>query len=337
MDVSTFPVVVALISALASIAISVLTAMTARRNARDLEKFKAELDQQLAERSARRDYEYEARKGLYHRVEPLRFRMLLAAESGYSCVAGLARTARSGNLTGPKSWLGAGLEGYYPASTTYRLMVPCALARRLQHELTLVDFSLDPLVRLWFVLARMIPETFGADFELAHTAPRTQYSPDSRRPDVSGDAGTWVRQGVFRNRIEDAADAMIARADEGGGLITFGDFQRAFDQRDARSPIAPVAGLFAGFHPALRPVTWRVLLAEAHLHHAMMMLRSIDDPHNVDWRRLVGIPWEDRHAFDWRSEQERRLIPDEDVLEGPFTAAQDYLVARLDRATALLG
>ena len=293
------PVVVALIAALGGLTVSIISTITARRNARDLKSFSTDLDQQSAERSARRDYEYEARKGLYHRVEPLRFRMLLAADSGYDRVA--------------------------------------SLARRMQHELTLVDFSLDPRVRLWFVLARMLPQTFAADFDLARTEPRLPYFPNTPERDVGDQPSTKLRQGVYLNLIEDAADAMVAEADEGAGLVTFGDFARAFGSRDRSTPITPVADLLVGFHPALRPVTWRIFITQAHLHHAMMSLRSVTDPENLDWRRLLTIPWNERNAFDWRNEHERAgIVPDEDVLAGPFTAAEDYLVSQLDKTTALM-
>src|SRR5438105_1669566 len=90
---------VALVSALLSFAFS-------RKNHRDLELLRDEIDQKKQERDALRDYQYEARKRLYHECGPLLLQLLELSESAWRRIRALARTASQGNL-GPahKSWL----------------------------------------------------------------------------------------------------------------------------------------------------------------------------------------------------------------------------------------
>jgi Flp pilus assembly protein TadB len=63
-----------------------------------LKQVEAQLEDQNAERNARRDYEYEARKRVYQEVEPILFQLAELAEGGLHRIYSLARTARHGDL-----------------------------------------------------------------------------------------------------------------------------------------------------------------------------------------------------------------------------------------------
>ena len=70
----------------------------------DLELLRGRLREVEAERDARRDYEYEARKRLYSEIQPLLFQLKELSESAYRWVMSLARTAQQDQL----SWLSRG-------------------------------------------------------------------------------------------------------------------------------------------------------------------------------------------------------------------------------------
>ena len=64
-------ILAAIISAAVSVLLTFLNAWIFMRNQRIVKKLEAE----QAEQNARRDYEYEARKRLYHECEPLLFQL----------------------------------------------------------------------------------------------------------------------------------------------------------------------------------------------------------------------------------------------------------------------
>jgi hypothetical protein len=115
-----------IIAALTAASFSLVTARAGRRATEELEKQKASWSAQLAsqsalladisaERNARRDYEYDARKRLYSEIEPLLFQLFEALEESHYRVRSLARTSRNGNLPG---WLGGRAIISVPPSTS---------------------------------------------------------------------------------------------------------------------------------------------------------------------------------------------------------------------------
>jgi hypothetical protein len=114
-----------------------------RQNAalqRELELLRSELADRTAERNARRDYEYEARKHLYEVGEPLLFQLAERAEQALYRIYNLAQATRNGKLA-VGGWLSG--PGYYMSSTMYRICAPLAVFRLLQERLTVVDLTLD--------------------------------------------------------------------------------------------------------------------------------------------------------------------------------------------------
>jgi len=117
----------AMATAIASLIVAIVTHFSARSNQREIEKLKGEIVDSNAERDARRDYQYEARKRLYEQCGPLLFQLSEAAESAYHRVMSLASRAREGNLEpGGTSFL---KDSYFRLSTLYRLFVPAAVLK----------------------------------------------------------------------------------------------------------------------------------------------------------------------------------------------------------------
>lgn len=333
MDVT---VVVALVAAVSALVVAVVNAVTGRINQHRLEELKSALAESQASNASRRDYEYEARKSLYHHVEPLRFQFVVAADSAFERITGMARTSRNGDLQGPTSWLAGSVGGYYLSSTAYRLIVPFSLLRIARKQLTLVDLTLDPQIRAWFTLAGRHAVTFGEDFALAQTLPVLEYDPDSAPPEIT-DPAVQRRQGIYLGLVESAADALTV-SDQGlaSRVMTFGEFQSGLGKSKAfQSALWPVFGLFSDFHPAQCPVAWRILITQAHLYRAMINVAHVPDFDAIDWTQLVTIPTAERAAFDWRTDAERSSVADAAVLEAPFDAAVAYLVPRLVSAHQL--
>jgi hypothetical protein len=315
-------VVVALISAGVSLVVAVLAQLGNRRTSIRL----AELEEERAERSARRDYEYEARKRLYEECEPLLFQAVELATTARSRVLSLARTARNGDL-GPdgSGWLSG--PGYYFKSTAYQLFAPVSIFRLLQQRLTGVDLSLDQRLRTQYEVLKLLFLSFNADFDLARCAPVLPYEPDKTDPDERGretllaaDPARYARQGLYRGILDVVVESMIVD----GRSLTFGEFLRAWDQRGSalHGSRGELLYLLAEFHPARKPVLWRVLIAQHLLYTALLRDEPIDAPlssslEDLDWR-----PAGDAH--------------DDDAVREPVRAAEDYVRKRLAEVAARL-
>ena len=98
--------------------------------AKDLEAYKDTLTETQAERAARRDYQYEARKRLYQQYEPLLFQLVEHCESAKERIYSLARSAKEGDLE-KVGWLSKWDE-YYLYSTIYFLLSPLVIFKLMQ-------------------------------------------------------------------------------------------------------------------------------------------------------------------------------------------------------------
>jgi hypothetical protein len=151
--------IAAVIAAAISGVISVLSIMMSKRNDISLEKIKNDLEIKKDEQTARRDYEYEARKRLYGECEPILFQFAELSESALKRIYALARNARDGNLGPDRFWLLT--DQYFIRSTIYRLIAPMAAFKMLQRRLTSIDLKLDKVINIQYYLAKILYYTFS--------------------------------------------------------------------------------------------------------------------------------------------------------------------------------
>jgi hypothetical protein len=211
--------------------------ITLERYKKDLQRLQHQLDEQKSERDARRDYEYEARKRLYHECSPLLFQLTDQAASALSRIRGLAASASQGELDpGPNSWLTSSRDRYYRRSTEYRLLAPCATQKLLQQRLTRLDLTLDTEIYIAYTLARAAARVLGDDFDLAQAQPALAYDPHNVEAEerISSEPQVYRQQGVPRGILDNALEALIVReADGASRVMSFLEFERQLDQADS--------------------------------------------------------------------------------------------------------
>ena len=326
------------IAAIAALVNSFSTRKTSLANQRSLERHQSELEtlkatllEQKAEKDARRDYEYEARKRLYQQCEPLLFQLVELAENGINRIYSLARTARSGDLSliPNEGWLWDTKE-YYLASTVYKLIAPLVVYRIIQRRLTLVDLTVDTQINSQYLLAKRLFISFADDFEFARTEPAIEYDPNA---EVSSqiarkDPQKYVRQAMFIGSLESLVDRFIIRESDGSQrCMTYGEFEAAYYQEnEVAEGFSEVAALFHNFHPATRPVLWRILIAQAHIYKALIRTsqrKLWQSGDSIVTPLLVPIPNEERDKFDWRDSSVS--APNNKVLIEPFDVSEKYL------------
>ncbi len=223
-------VIVALITAGASLVVAVFGLISGRKNERDLEALRTKLAESQAEKNARRDYEYEARKRLYHEFEPLLFQFVDLAESAQRRIGSIARTARQGHLQPDQGWLSR--QSYYFLVTMYKLMAPLVIVRLMQRRLTLVDLTVDPKINVQYALMKRLYHSFTDDFDLARMEPVIAYDPNMSDLAQASNPNQikYHRQGLFIGRLDNVIDALIVQtSDNLSRCMSFGEFEAAFE------------------------------------------------------------------------------------------------------------
>ncbi len=245
----------------------------------ELEELKSCIDERRSSATARRDYEYEARKRLYSEIEPIRFQLYEALEEAHYRVRSLARTSRSGNLgIGSSSWLRG--SGYYLHSTVYKLILPITYFRIMQRRMTFIDLTLDRNVALQYSLLKLYARAFTDDFIFAALEPKLRYEPNhpqwkSLREE---NPAVFSRQALVLGDLECVADLLTIREDGQIRVLQFGEFEKLFDTEKLDDNLQEVLSLFVTFSPDRKPVLARLLLAQACFAQLILSTYLSTDP-----------------------------------------------------------
>ena len=235
-----------------------------------LEAIKASIQEQVGQRSARLDYEYEARKRLYIEIEPLLFQLYESAEEFNYRIASLARTHRDGNLgQGASSWVNH--DGYYLKATAYKWIHPTLIFRLFQSRLTFVDLKLDDIIRLRYLILRCLVFSFTDAYEFAGIEPTLRYEPDWERTKfTSKEREVLHPQGLVLGDLENLMDELTASEDKPRRIPFFSEFEKLLQvEKDHRSSIHTVLAILRGFSPDTDPILIRMLCAQAMLCHLL--------------------------------------------------------------------
>lgn len=273
---------------------------------KSLEELRDRLSRRAAEESARRDYEYEARKRLYTQIQPLLFQLAELCEGSYDRIVSLQR-ARVFRLLEPGS--------YVMLSTIYRLASPLVVIRQIQRSLTAVDLGVDPTVRGQYLVAKELARTLTCGEQLADTNPKLHYRWE-----------TWAeRQHIGVGELEMLVKLLTVRdADGVTRSMDYSEFQACYqNDKEARRVINYSQVRLAGANPLSKPVVWRALVAQAYLQWVMldMIERSLSKP----------TSWEPPNAafeFNWST---RSPLPPGADAESTRSAVSTYIVSRLQR------
>ena len=301
--------------------------------ARDIEEFKAALssavNESSAENKARRDYEYEARKRLYRECEPYLFRLAEASEHALHRIFSISRTARNGDL-GPykSSWLQS--PGYYMSSTIYNLLSPLVVFRLLQEKITFVDLTVDQRINDLYLIAKWLKISFTEDFVMANEGKSYTYKPYEKEWQVKRTQQPQIywRQGVTLGRLDVAIEGMIKSMKDGTeGCMNFGEFESIFyKDLDNHAPtFGALVDVFLNFHPEQRPVLWRILVLQAHLH-AKLMRKFIEDGASSFFTDVPIDFKSDWSKLDWGHNRDSQSS---DIIIEPILTANNYLRRRL--------
>lgn len=325
---------VALIAALASLLGLLISHFSSRANQAFIERLKRLHSEEDAERNARRDYEYDARKRLYDQCGPILFELSEVSEAAYYRITGLAQNSKNGFLEpgSPESHL---RDSYYRLSTLYRIFAPSAVLRILQKRLTFVDLSLDRGIWRQYTLAKQAFLTLGAEFQLAALEPVLPYKPfdEVAEGEAKSDPARFDRQGYPLGAIEAVIETLLRADGKELRLISYAECEAAYEEKGStlQQRFDEVDFLIQDFHPRSRPVLWRILVAQALLYRALFQETDLSSP---NWTsEKLSIPEGEIGCFDWRREKDSDVTREKmlEPLKVGHTFLQDRLRSRLER------
>lgn len=208
--------------------------------------------------SAKRAYEYEARKRLYTITRPLLFQL------GELCETSNRRIDKI--LTGV---IRLRPDSTALVTTTYRLVAPLALVRLLQQQLTTVDLGLDLSLRNQYLVARELISVFNNGWELSNLARPIAYRVDREGQEKEPRQHLTVRQ--LNSVIE-----VLTKRDSDGNAVRLKSSIEFEDQcADPSSAVAEqCAGMFniLGKATPSSAVLWRILATQRGLQSKLIRL-----------------------------------------------------------------
>ena len=333
--------VIAAAASLIAVIISAVLTLRSQRLQRDIEhmrfamqkqldEYKAEQQQALAETNALTAYRFDARKRLYTECEPIFFHLIEAADFALR---------KSRDLVNPRTWeqLRAEKRNVERGSsdrmlnkssdliaTFYALYAPLALYLLLRGKLTSIDCSVDQSVLFRFRLARQLYDTWLDDVVLANSSPSLQYDPmvpGWRQKRLENPSVYWW-QGLTPGRLDRAVRQFIVREESTPRIMTFGEFEDLYlktyetGDREQRKILGVAANALYSFTPYDRPVFWRIIMAQVHLHNALrrpvpanvanvmesrsslMQYLRLENYHDYCWHDAIPICAANQHPDD---------------------------------------
>jgi hypothetical protein len=267
------------------------------------------------------EYEYEARKKLYHEVEPILFQLFDLSRNAYGRILSLAAQARRGNLEPNHGFLSS--AGFFTISTIYVLLAPLSVCRLLQDGITRVDLAVDPSFGFIYFLAKGLYTSFTKDFQAAESPPSLNYNPYENVVEEGNTSLGVRREGLLMHDLDKLTDSLILlRPDKPPRIMSLGEFSVRFG--DLSGPFSIALRLFQNFHPRSHPVLWRLLILQAYIDKAIINIYEIKESEVPrDFKPLKLGSLEGREYFDWRQPTDE--VPEEEVLEYPFEAVRNLI------------
>lgn len=225
-----------------------------------LAKLNSELKRQTDDATARREYEFDARKRLYTQVRPLMFQLR------ESCDPACRRIRRivCGDIRPYPRHLSTSIQRIFSPLSTFQVM---------QRNLTAVDLSLDSTLKAQYLIAKELASTLHNGPELALAGQPITYTRQA--------FPNQGRQHLTHAQLQRLTDFMTIEGDDSRKSRPRKQFELDDLFEDENERLIEVSGpfsrMFEGSDPTLTPVLWRILMAQAFLMQILVDLVDRDD------------------------------------------------------------
>lgn len=206
---------------------------------------KREVETQLGQIAAQRQYEYEARRRLYTAIGPLRFQLLLACRD----LAGRIESFHA------REHYRMDIANYYGRSTLYRLLRPLSIAELVERQVGVADFAVEPSAVVCLRFRRTITRILSGD-DLVRGLPGVDWS------------GQFEH--VFADSLAACAQALIQREPSGvERVLRFDEFNARLD-KEGFGFVSPFDSLLDQLEVKSKPILWLRLVAYGHACNALI-------------------------------------------------------------------
>lgn len=201
-------------------------------------EIRKEVETYLGDKSAEREYIFDARKRLYHAIGPLRFQLLIACRDA---------TSRIRNY-GTGSQYDMAMSGYYGLSTLYRLILPITIAELIERQISYADFSVDQTaIRILRFKKAVFMALSDGDVVLNH-------------PNVDWH---YQRDHVFSGTLSIISDLLIVHDEEVSNKkrpMSFLEFENYVQDSQNLEQYQPLTGILENFEIKKMPIFWARLV-----------------------------------------------------------------------------
>ncbi len=165
------------------------------------------------------------------------------------------------------------------------------------------------------------------DFKLAKIEPNRPYDPHSEDSSTVIDKTGRRTQGIVRGKLDQILDLFIAQEVVNNTLrkriISYGEFESQYPELRKLRKLDMAIELFTDFHPASKPILWRILIAQAILFNSILAINEVRNESKTSIP-IIDFSYEQKlDSFDWRTGEEEAMISEEEILT-PFIAAFNY-------------
>ena len=270
-------VIAALIAGIVSMIVAIWSFITGLHNQKksaaiqsEVELLRGKIADENSESAARRAYEYEARKKLYHEYEPVKFRLLESCETAAYLIKEICtRFITDGNKT--EGALPTG--NYFNLAIMYHLLMPVVHFKISRKKLTNIDLQLNSKIHLQYLLNKQTYMSFYSDADIASIAniDYTPYVPNWKELREINPS-KYRRQGFAVGRLDNAIDDLIdiKNLDQ---AIGFGEFEskiKEVSNSDYAGSLGALRDLFNDFSPSKRPILWRIIIIQYTLYNLIL-------------------------------------------------------------------
>jgi len=207
-------------------------------------QLRQEVELVLGEAGAEIAYRAAARTRLYQALGPLRFQLLSASTEWTN------RVARFGDKA--SGTYDISLQGHFLKSTAYRLLRLFAIAELIERQIAFADFAVDPDMRALLKFKRQLSQCFSGN-DISQSHPQEDWNAQVQH--IFSDTVSTLASSMVVTDVTKGVER-VARLDEFTAILA--DPVRA-------SALHPMPTLMSGFSPAARPVLWLRMLASSQL------------------------------------------------------------------------
>ena len=353
----TTAIVLAIISLLSSVFVTIYSTLRSEKQNKEIEILKNKLSLESAEKNARRDYEYEAKKRLYAEYEPLFFQLAELSNQARHHLKGMSWTTFN-SLKDPESWdrdQWMEIEAYYFRETIYKVFSPFAMFNILLKKVNSFDVSIDRKVHIVYSLGKILYFTFSHDYIIAGYINRrllineehtNKFGPNFKVGNPFGEAyvNEWRRnvitnpenfsggEGIRTGQLDNIINGFIYKDENVKRILTFSEFEKKLST-NSNDWIQIAALRFSRFDPKTNQVLWRVLLVQACIHY---IISGIKTESNVSRESVIelGHDFFKRYRRDIDKDKKAGFkgnIVDRFEQNDVIDAAEKYLMPKLKR------